>query len=420
MLITSALPGFRELRAALIPGYLYLSLLWIWFGQGVGDLTSAGGVSQDLHEIGDAIGAAGLLAAASVAAYLLGSFINQALASATRSLRARALLSDASRTQLNGLTRRVANEARRQLREARVNDDDPMIAAWPASLDVANALDGVREQLIGDQSEFLAEADRHHAEAEFRAALILPVTLVAITVATAWLPALAIGAAVVAALTIQAIDREQQHNLVLAVALSQGRATSGPVLEFQATVADCIVWWKVRRKLREEVEDDPDQADPAGWVNLILHHCARQTVIREQDPNADPSMRTTIAALRRAIQYRGNAIASELSRDGARRLADSGALDIAFDDLVTREPSEAAIYASIYLRAGSLVQSAVLSARAATPAARKGMSVNTLATRLRRLNRNELEIVTGELRTRGFDEEANLVSDLIKTEGESD
>jgi len=75
---SSLLPGFREIRAPLIAGYLWLAVSWLLLSEDVPSRHDHGAF-EDLWEIGDAISPIGLAAVASVAAYIVGSLV-QALA----------------------------------------------------------------------------------------------------------------------------------------------------------------------------------------------------------------------------------------------------------------------------------------------------------------------------------------------------
>lgn len=79
-LLSSLLPGFREVRAPLVSGYLWLFLLWLLLeARDALPTKSDGELYRDLFRLGDLIGPVGLAAVASVIAYVAGSLVTQVL-----------------------------------------------------------------------------------------------------------------------------------------------------------------------------------------------------------------------------------------------------------------------------------------------------------------------------------------------------
>jgi hypothetical protein len=76
--ITQLLPGLRDVRGPLIAGYLWLFAGWLLLAGHLPDRDAAGVYTRSF-EVGDALGRAGLAAAASIAAYLLGSLLQAAM-----------------------------------------------------------------------------------------------------------------------------------------------------------------------------------------------------------------------------------------------------------------------------------------------------------------------------------------------------
>jgi hypothetical protein len=79
-LLSALLPGFREVRAPLIGGYLWLFFAWLLLR--ANDALPERSDSQllaDLFDLGDSIGKVGLAITASVAAYVVGSLVIQVL-----------------------------------------------------------------------------------------------------------------------------------------------------------------------------------------------------------------------------------------------------------------------------------------------------------------------------------------------------
>lgn len=85
---SALIPGLREVRGALVAGYLWLLAIWLCFADGLhGDQGKPG--FQRLWEAGEAIGPVGRAAAASVAAYLIGALVQGALRSTVNVIRVR-------------------------------------------------------------------------------------------------------------------------------------------------------------------------------------------------------------------------------------------------------------------------------------------------------------------------------------------
>ena len=78
-MLINLLPGLRELRAPLAAGYLWLLGLWLAFGESVPKRSEATGAWKQVLEAEDLFSAIGKAAALTFTAYLLGSFLSDAL-----------------------------------------------------------------------------------------------------------------------------------------------------------------------------------------------------------------------------------------------------------------------------------------------------------------------------------------------------
>lgn len=72
-LLSSVLPGLRELRAPLAAGYLWLLAAWLTAEPYLPSRSEATGLLKAMLELEDAISAVGVAAVLSFAAYLVGS-----------------------------------------------------------------------------------------------------------------------------------------------------------------------------------------------------------------------------------------------------------------------------------------------------------------------------------------------------------
>jgi hypothetical protein len=175
--LSNLLPGFRQLRAPLAAGYLWL--LFIYLVADLGDAHPTSGITKQIADLGDALSPVGVAAAAGFAAYLIGSFstwvarelvqllvrtINPKTGASQGGLSSRgfAALDDL-------LTPRVARGELRTLADA-----------GRLAREILGELDLIKTRLLGRDPELHGEIDRLHAEAEFRFALLLPLTAVAI------------------------------------------------------------------------------------------------------------------------------------------------------------------------------------------------------------------------------------------------
>lgn len=90
-ILASALPGFRDLRAPLVAGYLWLLFAWLLLDPELPPPSgNVSGFVDTLLDLGDTVGRVGIALAVSVAAYLVGSIsatLSNVIAAVLRSLR---------------------------------------------------------------------------------------------------------------------------------------------------------------------------------------------------------------------------------------------------------------------------------------------------------------------------------------------
>ncbi len=73
MILSSILPGLREIRAPVAAGFLWMLFLWGLFGSHVPDSVHASGLLKNFYDLGSLVGALGVGVALSFVAYLIGS-----------------------------------------------------------------------------------------------------------------------------------------------------------------------------------------------------------------------------------------------------------------------------------------------------------------------------------------------------------
>jgi hypothetical protein len=220
--LTSILPGLRQVRAPLVSGYLLLIGLWLIFHSRFDDLENAGHHSQAIDTLGRLLGRPGELAVFAFVAYLVGSLntvvadwaLRRAGQATTRrngpsgysrdprvSERVfRLLTANASRRlrlRCDATWASASPEARDYFRKTglrRPQRDELHAAkaqgASPADLDLAcrrhlfrlvsSQIPYVEKRLLVAHPNLHAETDRLVAEAELRDSLLIPLPIAAI------------------------------------------------------------------------------------------------------------------------------------------------------------------------------------------------------------------------------------------------
>jgi hypothetical protein len=235
--LVNLLPGIREVRAPLVAGYLWLLAGWLAIGRSLPSPATATGLLNDVYDFADSLSRPVLLAAASLAAYLLG------------------IISTAGTDAAVDLTRRVPRlQPRESLSQALLDAFDSGESGPPADISQihpddllerltvfydqhSKEIDQLRTdielvpvRLLGRDPELYAAYDRLHSEATFRAAVVPPLAVIAMVLAYSesswWLFAFAAPAL----LALVAMTREADAFRLLAEALRAGRVES-PVLE---------------------------------------------------------------------------------------------------------------------------------------------------------------------------------------------
>lgn len=263
MSLSSVLPGLREVRAALVAGWLYLLLIWLWFADDVRALDDEG-IFARIVEAATAAGTVAAVVVASIAAFLVGSLVNEALRvliGRRFERRAGPGRTGEARQHLTTLIIEQRHAAARRLRQVGGGLDDYTVAAPPTTTAVAAERHSVRQSLVGKHPELLAEIDRQGAEAELRAALLLPLALLIVTIAWqrdewGWslllIPVIGLG--------IQAIHQVERYGAALAEAVRRGHASSITVDAFEASVDAAV----------DSLAAQAEETDPAAQIALLV------------------------------------------------------------------------------------------------------------------------------------------------------
>jgi hypothetical protein len=258
-MLSSVLPGIREIRGPIAAGYLWLVFGWLVAGETIPSRAEASGIWGRLYELAPALGSLGYGVAATFAAYLIGSLsmplFSPVLARVRTALRAwrfdrqhrgrgvplfrlpseepvckAGVLSGAGS---HGLAGYVLAELRRASRDFARQPPDQQYAST-VYFEVIAEMRLIERRLIGERTELYEEADRLRAEAELRSAIAPPLVALAGLVAYSigWLGLLAFPllALLVAALYEQGQRRLRDRNDLLVDALVLGRVEA-PALE---------------------------------------------------------------------------------------------------------------------------------------------------------------------------------------------
>lgn len=285
--LVNVLPGLRDLRAPLAAGYVWLLAIYVAFQPLIPSRVEATGVWDSLLDLGGTVSVFGVAVAISFVAYLVGS-ISEAARDAVVAPLAKLLapappFSDSedplselviaspapfSQTSIFAIDelvqerlreiddhlRRIADTTMDEVLSRRGDVPDLIRRAIPdlhgfegpepppsprrlVMSRLLQELDLMRTNLLGKESELYSAIDRKRSEAEFRAALALPLGSLAAAFAwraTWWAAVLVVGAAVV--LVLQGVRRQRESNDALIEALRLKRAKAPSLQRLDALI----------------------------------------------------------------------------------------------------------------------------------------------------------------------------------------
>ena len=298
--LANALPGFRDLRAPVVAGYLWLVFAWLTIEPDLGH-RPANALAGSIYDLGNHVGPIGVGVGVSVAAYFLGS-ISQAVSGPLRvawsALLESLWLNLPSRIDGIGLfssLRPPESEEITQLAErastavsasgAERDVIEDQVAIVEAVADRAHSeayaeLTLPATVLVGKEPELFAEVDRLRAEGEFRLAAVPPLfalsLLAAVKSGSAWWLT---GLLAAVALLDQGVRRLHSSRQLVADAKTRGLVPSEALRRFR-------VW-------AEAVELKPEAPPPPPWrprvrrTRRILDHDEQQRVLELSNPPMD-------------------------------------------------------------------------------------------------------------------------------------
>ncbi|MGI9823955.1 hypothetical protein [Agromyces sp. Marseille-Q5079] len=212
-MLTSLLPGLRDLRVPLATGFLWLVVLWLLFYPSIPTQQEAVGFAAEVYRTLGAFGPAALVTVAGFVAYVIGILLVRPWSAALRALlrllrgwSPEPALSPSSDLAARQLSLRTANElirAKVYLPYAPEDEyDGSFVGRFPGDEDDP-ATDGPRQReyisrtlrkrmqrdiplvatrLLADNRELFDRYDRADAEAAFRYSISLPILVVSVLV----------------------------------------------------------------------------------------------------------------------------------------------------------------------------------------------------------------------------------------------
>lgn len=226
-MLASLLPGLRDVRTPLTVGYLWLATFWLIFLPSI-PLTEPGddGVVKRLFTMGQSVGIGAALAAASFAAYLLGSVLTVSVENtgAGRLLTALSpyFITPTGQNALKLYASFLREDVLRGFEGRLLDDIEPRQLALS---EVGTPSTEFRARLLIANSAVFGEYDRLMSEAEFRLNVSPPILVLAVYCALSFSGSWLALVLVVIALLVQGTSKLAQSVVVLQRAVTTGVIT---------------------------------------------------------------------------------------------------------------------------------------------------------------------------------------------------
>ncbi|MCZ0731869.1 hypothetical protein [Mycolicibacterium iranicum] len=260
-ILASALPGFRDLRAPLTAGYLWLILLWIWLKPDLA-VRPSNGIAAAVYDLGNVVGPIWIGLGVSVAAYLIGSitqlgseFIRSGYRFAFNRESAPYKFEYSNNQELIRLAEsahpidKLTREASIKLLRAGLHPEHDAAEIKSIEQNITQrsrmARKGLHAELelpatllLGNETQLFTEADRLKAESDLRFAVALPLSgiILFLTVSSSLWWMLAFIA--IAALIAQGIDRDKEFGSLMESSVIRGTVRSDAVQAFNLWVSN--------------------------------------------------------------------------------------------------------------------------------------------------------------------------------------
>jgi hypothetical protein len=182
--LTSLLPGFRELRVPLTIGYFWLFDAWIWFSGALPDKRPEDGPVARAFDLSDLLGTAAVLAAVSFLAYLIGSLLQIPLLIRLpewfiRLFPVESSDSKATREEYQSFLGRLGDRIETRISGFQPHDYEEVTS--DAHRATAATVDELRPRLLVANQELYSEYDRLASEAQFRINVCPPLLALGVT-----------------------------------------------------------------------------------------------------------------------------------------------------------------------------------------------------------------------------------------------
>ena len=374
-MLFNLLPGLREIRAPLISGYVWLTFFFLALHEDLPSAGSPGSVLNPLFEIGESLTTGGLIAVTGVAAYLVGSAMQELWKVLGRVLSPGRPFYGEAGTRTSASGRRDVKSAVRVrmqnvtglLSQVAVAPGERGIADEPDPEEIERELPLIRTLLLGERPELVGELDRLQAEADLRVTVAFPLAFLAVYLAWkashGWilllLPALL--------LLVQGYQRQLDAGDLLAKALKIGKADAPSLEALTASAKAVLQRVELEAELRRRVDEEDGMAAfqlgnlQASWDDFdsaanSLRFAADKGVVRayaelgfvyersEEDEKAERAYRDGAQRRDEKAQLLLTALLQRLDRGEEARVAAGDGADEGSTEKAPEQGSEAETY----------------------------------------------------------------------------
>ncbi len=218
----SLLPGLREVRAPLAAGYLWLLALWLFYGGDNPDRSDARGLIERLYELEGLVSEIGLAVAVSFLAYLVGTLTEWGTTAAMRTQIARRMEWFDEYLRFQAETALMELDVDRDLIQERLQ---VVFDEKFSTSERRDELAAIRTALMVDHPLLHDDYDRLRAEAEFRLAIVLPLTWLVAILGLHFDSAFFWGFAAIVALAAQGTHYERRATAALIQSVVSDKVT---------------------------------------------------------------------------------------------------------------------------------------------------------------------------------------------------
>jgi tetratricopeptide (TPR) repeat protein len=325
-MIANLLPGLREIRAPLVSGYLWLIFFFLLLHSELPSTSHPDSSFKPLVDLGDDMSTLGLVTVASVAAYLVGSAMQEVLKLLGRIPPWRPMyagpgthISQDGKASLRRTVRIQVERITRSLFQVALSPGERGIDAAPGPETVTRDLPLVRTLLLGQHPELVGELDRLQVEADLRITVAVPLGALAIFLAFDSAYGWIAGLIPAVMLLVQGYQRQHEAGDFLAGVLQMERVIAPAVKEFEVSVEAALERTDLERKLKTEMGEGDGMA-AFRYANLLASSTEYEKAIEPLNIAVGEEVFQAYAELGFAWQQLGKPDKAERAyRDGAER-----------------------------------------------------------------------------------------------------